>query len=440
MRARWLSMVLVLVGTHAAHANHAFQGQVSASVGWTSNASGAPKGLEEQDGLSLIDTSVIFTSALARVVQRLSYDFAAQIYFTHPTLDTISNRLDWMGLFLPSKTTDLTLNAYAMESQYNSASVQTGTQLTRTGTETFFSAGLNQGLTWNYSPSGRFTQSVGFTAFVPTTGSFSQTYLANSSVGLHRELRRDLVGGDLALAYYYYGAIRGPAPRSDGSIDPNAVITPEQNQLSGSFLFRWSHDFAGFWSINAGAGVATLFRASDGGGQIWQPAAEAGVHYTHPKFLADLTYTRGLVPNQLVQQTFVSDSVSLRGTLPFPIKATTLALTGSAGYTHYQLANTLSGSANGSYNAFFVDAVLNWVPRPWLTVFTRYSYSNQLGDTTQTPPISSIERHLVVAGLAIVYPPVGAAYLSNRAPVRVDRSDAVELPDLHAPPPDASDK
>src|SRR5262249_32664680 len=157
------------------------------------------------------------------------------------------------------------------------------------------------------SQSLHLTQGVGFTAFIPTTTGLSATYLGNFTLGATRTWRRDSFAGNLQLGYFYYGETRGPITNADGTVDPAAVLTPAQQQINGQFLFEWRHDFQHFWTLHLAAGVATVFRATDGGGQIWQPAGSAGVNYTHPKFQAELLYTRGMVPNPVVQSTFVND-------------------------------------------------------------------------------------------------------------------------------------
>jgi hypothetical protein len=156
------------------------------------------------------------------------------------------------------------------------------------------------------------------------------------------------------------------------------------------------------------------------------------VHYVHPKIQLDLIYSRGMVPNPYVQSTFVADSVVLRGTVPFGEKSH-LSLSGSGTYTHDEAADTINGSIGTTVNLFYVDLSLNWNPRDWLIVFLRYDYQNQLADATQTPPIASLERHVVLVGLTITYPPQGAAVVANGPPIRVDRSDAVTIPDVHTP-------
>jgi hypothetical protein len=396
---------------------------LTASGGWTSNAAGATGSTpgDPSDGLFLISPGVIFTSALPRAVQRLAYTFSTQLYVNHSELDAISNRLDWTGQFLPSPTTELQLNAYVLQSQLNGFTNTdvTAAQVTRSGVLDYWGAGLTELLTVSLSQTLRITQGAGFLAYIPTTADVGATYSGNASLGLTKSWQRDSFGGHLALGYLYYGETRGPM-----------MISPSQQQIDGSLMLEWRHDFEHFWTIHLGAGVATVFRATDGGGQIWQPIGEAGVHYVHPKIQWELLYTRGMLPNPYVQSTFVADTVSTHATVPFGEKSH-LAFVGGGSYVHDQAANTINGEIGATVNLFYVDGSLNWNPREWLVVFTRYTYQNQLADASQ--PIASLERHLVLLGVTVTYPPQGAAVVANGPPIRVDRSDAVTIPDVHTP-------
>jgi hypothetical protein len=440
-RAIITTLLLIFVGaTSTAHANYAFQGIVSVSGGWTSNAAGsaATAGGTDGDGLFIISPSLVFTSALARAVQRLQYTFLTQLYASHPELASINNRLDWTGFFLPSPTTDLMVGAYAQHAQLNNINLATADPgvggITRAGTLSYWGAGLTETLTWHWSPVGRLVQGAGFTAFIPQATGLGQSYTGTLSLGAHRTFRRDSFGGDLQLNYIYYGETRGPVTNSDGTIEPDGVVLPTQQQISGNFMFRWRHDFERFWVVGLGTGVATVFRATDGGGQVWQPAGEALVQYVHPRTQLELMYTRGMVPSALVQRTFVADTLTLRGTVPFPEKSR-LSFTAGGTYSHNVVADALTGDTGSTVDVFFVEGSLNWQPLTWLTVFTRYQYQNQLADESQDPPIPSLERHLVLVGLIGTYPAEGAAYVPTRAPARVDRSDAVSIPDVHSEPP-----
>jgi hypothetical protein len=365
-------------------------------------------------------------------VQRLSYNFFTQLYAVHSSLDSISNRLEWSGVFLPSKTTELTIGTYLLQSQINGATVDYGLgQVTTIGRQSFWGVGANELLNWQIDQNHIFKQGATFSTYIPTTTGVDPNYTVSLDLAIARVWGRDAFAGRLQLAYYRYGETRGPTKNNDGTVDPDGVVSPLQQQIGGQFLFDWRHDFQHFWNINLAAGVATVFRAEDGGGQIWQPAGTAAAHYTHPKVQLDLIYNRGLIPNAVVQRTFVGDTLALRGTVPFGERSK-LALSGGASYVHYQEADTFTGDIGTKVNLFYVDATLTWAPIDWLVVFSRYSYQNQLADDTQRTPIASIERHQVMLGLTATYPPRPAAVVPQGPAVRVDKADVEPIPDVHS--------
>jgi hypothetical protein len=428
MPKRALAIVLL---ASSAHANYAFQGTLTVSGGYTTNAAGAAGNTpgNPADGLFLINPGVVFSSALPRAIQRISCNFLTQLYIEHPQLDSITNRLEYLGLFLPSRTTELQLSAYVLQSQINGANVEVNAgQVTRGGSEPFFGTGLTELFTWNLSQNLHLTQGAGFVAFIPTLAGVSPTYTGSLSLGVTRTWRRDSFAGNLQLGYFYYGETFNPVTNADGTVDATNIVAARQ-QANGQFLFEWRHDFQHFWTIRLAAGVATVFGISDDT-QLWQPAGAAGVNYTHPKFQAELLYTRGIVPNPVVSHTFVSDTVALHGTVPFGEKSH-MALSGGGSFAHYQEADF--GATGTPVNVFFVDASLNYLPRDWLTIFVRYIYQNQLPEEGEQSEIPSLERHQVLLGLSIIYPPQGAVVVPNGPPIRVDRSDAISIPDVHSP-------
>jgi hypothetical protein len=429
-----IAFLVVVAPPTTGRANYTFQGIVGVSGGYTSNASGGAANSPDAqpDALILVTPGVVFTSALARAIQRLSYNFSAQFYAKHPDLATLSNRLDWNGLFQPSRTTELVLNSYVLQSRLNSATPDSLGQLTRVGTQTYWSVGLTEALLWTLSPQLRLTQNLSFNGFLPTTDAIGQSYTTTAGVGLLRVFRRDSFGADFQFGDYFYREARGPITNPDGTVDPHGIVTPSRDELSAQLMLRWRRDLGVFWNINLGFGAATLFRATDGGGRIWQPVGEAGVHYVHPRIQLALTYARSLTPSPIVQSTFVTDNVGLHALLPFGFKSH-VNFTGGGSYVHFQDADTFTGNLSTKVDLFLVDAALDWMPRDWLSVFTRYTYSNQLASTQSNPPVASIERHIFLVGLSIVYPPQGAALVPKSSPIRVDRSDAVDIPDLHAP-------
>src|SRR5690348_11669179 len=152
MRARRaIFSTLILFLSSSARANYAFQGMVSLSGGYTSNAgatSSGPGSADDPDALILISPSGIVTANQPRAINRISYAFMANLFASHPELTSLSSRLDWTGIFTPSKTTDLMLGLNATQTQLNTIDLQTidtgngvPTTITHPGTTTFWGVG-----------------------------------------------------------------------------------------------------------------------------------------------------------------------------------------------------------------------------------------------------------------------------------------------------------
>jgi hypothetical protein len=447
MRAR-LALIAVVLVPSVAQAKYAFQGLATLSAGWTSNAAGTPSSTGgtstdnatpvESDFFFIVNPTVVFTSALPRALQRVSYSLSAQLYLTRTELDSINNRLAWSGFFTPSENTQLITEVYVTQAQFNTVnlltldSASTPIQVTRPGTQDFWGAGANQSLIWSLSKNARLVEALGFTALIPTTAGLGDSYTASGGLGYEYLFRKDAFGGDFKLDYIYYQQERGPITNTDGTVNPDGVVAPTRQQLSFNLLAKWRRDFGHFWNTSLDAGVMLVMRADDGGGRIWQPAGAAAVHYLNPKVQADLSYSHGAAPNAIVQQTFISDVVALRGAVPFGVKSH-VSFSASASYSHGRIVDSDNGSIGGAIDLVLVDGTLAWAPIPGLSIFTRYQYQNQLSDQSQTPPLPSIERHIVMLGLTGVYPVEAAAVVPSRAALRVDGSDQTGIPDLHTP-------
>jgi hypothetical protein len=427
-----------------AHAKYAFQGMLTLTGGWTSNATGAataPGQPEAADFFGVISPSIVFTSGVARAVNRVSYNFSAQLYVSHPELASYANRVDWAGFFTPSPNTQLLLGVTGTQSQLNTVnaltttdSSQTPIQVTTVGTEQYFGVSASEMLLWGFARVARLYQSAGFAAFIPQARGLGDTYHASGALGLERAFRRDGFAGELRLDYTYFAAQRGPTLNPDGSVNPDGEVVPARQHLTSNLLFRWRRDFGNFWNTELAAGVVMVMRANDGGGQIWQPMGLAAVRYLHPRGSVDLSYSHAVAPNALVQQTYASDTVTLRGSVPLGVKSRVFVSAGG-GYSHGVVINSESGQTGSAVDLFLADATLNWAPLSGLSLFTRYQYSSQLPDAGQSPPIPSISRHLVMVGVSGIYPTQAAAVVPSRLALRVDGSDNPGIPDPHSPAP-----
>ncbi len=441
-RAIALTLLAVVALPSAARANYAFQGVVSASGGWTNNASGAPVNSPttptDPDSFFIISPGVVFTSSLARAVQRLAYTFSALIYSHHPELSTLTNRLEWMAAITPTRQSELLLTAFGSQFQLNTLNTVSidspmPVQLTRAGTQTYWNAGTTESLIWAASTQWRLLQTGSFLALIPQGVGLSQSYTASGSIGAERLFRANAFAGILRLDYIYYQEQRGPVTNPDGTVNPDGVVLPTQQDVVNNLSGRWRRDVGNFWNLELSGGVFLLMRATDGGGRIWQPTAVAAVHYLHPKFQSDLMYTHGAFPNPLVEEVLVSDLVTLRATVPLSVKAR-VAFNAGGYYSHSREFDSVHGSLSGAIDLIGVDGGLTYSPVAGLALFGRYNFLYQAGGGTAAVPIPDLERHTVLFGLIGTYPTEAATVVPSRHALRVDGSDMTAIPDLHAQP------
>ena len=350
MRARRaiVPLLVAVLLPSVAQAKYAFQGLGTLSAGWTSNAAGTPENTgtpTTSDFFFIVNPSVVFTSALPRALQRVTYSLSAQLYLTHSELDSLNNRLSWSGFFRrrPTRSSSPRSTPRRRSSTASTCSARLGLDAAAghaaRARRISGAQAPTRCLIWSLTKNSRLIEGLGFSTLIPTTAGLGDTYTGSGSLGYDYLFRKDAFGGDFKLDYIYYQQVRGPITNADGTVDPNGIVQPTRQQLSFNLLAKWRRDFGYYWNTSLDAGAMLVMRADDGGGRIWEPAGAAAVHYLNPKIQADLSYSHGAAPNALVQQTFISDVVSLRAALPFGVKSK-LSFSASASYSHGRRSST----------------------------------------------------------------------------------------------------
>jgi hypothetical protein len=381
---------------------------------------------------------IAFATGAARAVQRLAYNFNADLFVSHPAGNSYTNTLDWNGFFIPSKKTELMVGLQSQEGRINTLNLQNTADTTALGVSpsnatatTFFSQGANEALVDHINNQWNFAQSLTFLAFIPLSPrTLPDTYTTTVDVGAERLFALDAVGLDLRSEYVVYGATRDPT---------TGAVGPLQQQVIDSAIARWRRDWSHFWSTEAALGLVMAMNAADGSERIWQPYALAVARYFNERATGELRYEHNIVPNPLSGATFVADQATLRLTVPFPQKSR-LFLSGSGGYEHAQLYNQ-DGSGGlrtglvATAEIVLADASLTWQATGWLGVFARYEFYRQFGHPSDQGFMQpNIERNIVLVGVAGIYPVAAAARVPNRPGLRVDRADMPMIPEPHSLP------
>ena len=187
---------LVAAGTRA-HAANSVQGTAEVGVGWTDNVFNAPSQPfppntppacdpasptcvagspppRFNDFFFQLRPGIAFTTGAARAVQRLAFNFNADLFVSHPQGNSYTNTLDWNGFFIPSKKTELMVGLQSQEGRINTLNLQNTADTTglavspSTATSTtFFTQGANEALVDHITKQWNFAQSLTFLAFIP---------------------------------------------------------------------------------------------------------------------------------------------------------------------------------------------------------------------------------------------------------------------------------
>ena len=455
-----------------AHAANSVQGTAEVAVGWTDNVFNAPstpyaplscdaagnctptppacdstKSTTCAQGAPLprfsdfffqLRPGIAYTTGAARAVQRLAFNFNADLFVLHPQGNSYTNTLDWNGFFIPSKKTELMVGLQSQEGRINTLNLQNTADATGLAVSpslatstTFFTQGANEALVDHLTKQWNFAQALTFLAFIPLSPrTLPDTYTTTVDLGAERLFALDAVGVDLRSEYVVYGATRDTT---------TGTVAPLQQQVIDSAIARWRRDWSNFWSTEAALGLIMAMNAADGSERIWQPYALAVARYFNERATGELRYEHSIVPNPLSGATFVADQATLRVTVPLPQK-TRLFLSGSGGYEHAQLYNqdSTGGQRTGlvaTAEIALADASLTWQALPYLGVFARYEYYRQFGHPSDLGFMQpNIERNIVLIGVAGIYPVAAAARVPNRPGLRVDRADMPMIPEPHSLP------
>jgi len=436
------------------------QGIALASAGWTNNIlsvpvpdANSPTGTvgPQADWFFELRPSVALTTGSPRAIQRLAYTFDATLYASHSEANSYQNRLDWAGFFLPSKTVEVLVAASLTEGRLNTFNLTQGSQGTMIavlppGGTTFIGATLLQSMQWEFEPKWHFVQSLGFNAYVPIDPRLSpNSFEVDTHWIVERAFRYDAAGLDLRMDYATYTEVRGPVldptcgtptgpPSCNAAgFNSNGVVAPGSSQVIAGLVAKWRHDFGHFWNLELNLGGLVVVPANGVGNPIAQPSGLAAIRYLNPYAQIDLSYAHTVQPNTLVGQTFALDSVTLRGGVPFGQKSK-VALSAAGGYQHGRVLDFSTGGALSTVDLIVADATLSWTPRRELSAYLRYQYFDQIGNPDDFAPQPSLSRQTVMLGVTGTWPGEAAAVVPTRQALRVDRSDAVGIPEPHSEP------
>jgi hypothetical protein len=400
------------------------QGVAETSVGYTDNTQSAPDmplpgGTPKSGGMFvLLSPSIVVADVTQRSNQRLQYTYTYDLFLQSTNASTSSNRLEYRAFFDLSPRVELTVGAAAIQSNQYSAIILTppaagAVNALPPGSGSFLSATVDELMSFDLSPRWRTYVGTAVTEQTPLFETVApRTFAPSGRAGVERAYERDAIGAEARADYSVI----------EGSLAPDGTALGVQEQIIGTGVGLWRHDWGRYFTSRAEAGVLRVQRLNTNRG-FWQPAGAVSVNYVTELGDAGLAYDHTVTTNPYLGQTLLIDEVRFRGALPLTKKGEVLAAA-SAGY---QFGRLLDENANlaAHVDAIFADVGIGWQITQSILLGLRYQHVEQISDTRVPPLPVSFVRNSILIGTTIKFPPENDMPRAYRAPRRVDRADEI---------------
>ncbi len=396
---------------------HAFQGQIAASAGVTDNANLAPPDEAVSDGFSGLSPGFLYTRIGLRMIQLFTYRFTAQLYFDHSEANSYSNRVTWLGMFALSRDVRLDLGAEADQGESNNFDIVADpgmAQPTRGGVA-FLSTAVTQALLWQIRPVWEAREELTARLLIPIDEGPGRApgYAFSSVLRSDRSWRRTALGVRYRTTYFI---------QQEETADDGSVIAEGQQQLITGPDAVLRRDLGSSLMAELSAGVVGATRTDDfyRVGLIIQPVGSAILRFTTARGGASAGYTRGVAPNLLLGEVFLSDAVQVSADYPLLV-AQRLWLRGGAGAQRLMQIDVAGESFGDPSYAYMADAAIAWSPNDSLSLAVRYQYRRQDGDEGSV--LEDLSANTVMLSVGGSYPSAGPRLDPRRNSQRVDGSD-----------------
>ncbi|MGZ3441244.1 MAG: hypothetical protein ACXVDD_17110, partial [Polyangia bacterium] len=248
-----LLLAPALLPARANAASVTVQGTGTAAAGYNDNVLNAPDEkttngpAREGDALFQLVPGVVLSSTGPRILQRLAYTFAVDLYARHSEADSFTNTLDWVGHVLTSPTTSLLLTLQSQQGKVSTFNLNqasggaTVTLVPQNSNQYYFSQIASEAFTATPTPHWLVTEKLSLRVFAP----FDQSTLPDSydllgEVGFDRIFRIDALG--LLLRADFIDFVEPRDPTTD------VPIAPDQRQVLTSLIARWRRDWSRSWN------------------------------------------------------------------------------------------------------------------------------------------------------------------------------------------------
>jgi hypothetical protein len=415
------ALALALVTARSNAAPPKLQAVADTSVGVSDNATSAPDvplpgGASKSPGAFIVLRPGLILGLLSpRTVQRLSYTFDYDLYFTRSATNSASNRLDYRAFFDLSRGLNAIVGAAATESDsYASltfAPAASGALPFLPGASTrLFQGSADEMLSDDFSVGWRGWESAGFVYATPISGTAPETLSPNLRLGAE---------------YSWLGNAAGLEARSDYTVVHDGILAdgtrvPLQRQLVTRAVALYRRDLGRYFSTRFEAGAARVDWLETHK-NYYYPAGSATLGYADTFGDATLTYAHAITTNVLLGQQYLSDEVRLRGAIPLDQKSI-FSLAASAGYQTGRLLDENARLAT-RVSLLLTDVTFGWQTTPWLLLGIRAQHIQQRsGARVVTLPVSFVQNSIML-GASVKFPPDPEMPAAYRSPRRVDRTD-----------------
>jgi hypothetical protein len=266
------------------------------------------------------------------------------------------------------------------------------------GGASFVSPTVRELFSWDITPQYRAQQVLAFGSFVPIgTTIRPSSYDLDLRLLADRNWAKHSVGLDLRVAWAMFSELQDPMTM--------AILSSERQQMIVGIGTRYRYDITHRWSSEAGGGVLFVKQLGDMGASAINYNLNTAIRYGHEYGTAELSYAHTVAPNVFIAQTFISDGVYLRGSLPIGGETSRVFAGASTGLVHSrQLSLTGMAQTTGTVTVWLADAGIGWAPRDEVDLGIRYQIIEQVGNPMDISPIPSFSRNSVIFSISGRYP------------------------------------
>jgi hypothetical protein len=383
------------------------QGVISVAIGYSDNILSAPDapvpGRPGPQGSAFGEVSpgVVFYYETPRVSHALRYTFSATAAFQADAADSLANNLAYSGRFETTERTELLLGLVATHGRVLAISGAQSAAVTPVEaappgatTQYYVQGGGTEALSFEVSENVRFEQGLSGQAYIPVEEDAGRprVYNAGLSLGVERSWRDDSLGLTVSTAYTQF------AEHTVGT-----ALVFARHELVNIVAGTWDHDYSDHWSSQLTLGALQAMRATDGGGQLYQPTGRAGILYTREEGQAELAFSHTVQPNVQIGTMVLQDELTLRAAVPIAASDSDALSLEAVGGLEQARALDERGDLADPLTVVVADAALTYTPLD-LPVDLDLSIRYQLARQTADDVLQQFTRHTALLSLSLTVP------------------------------------